>query len=407
MRRGSQSKSWERAVYVQDGVHGKPLKIALLTLKFSPLLGGDVTHTAHLAHHLAEQGIETHIITIRSYFPTKDRFGESVRLHRLSLPATTTELETLGLKRLLYMISSFFLLLRLLFQDRLDLVHAHGWDPAVVGGFFTRIFGVPFVLTVHGIPKPRDSFSKTVFQLLERWILRLCSSKDSRMIALTKSDRYRLMGLGVDEKTVDLIPNGINIGEFEGLHPRGFREKYGISSDRFLALFVGRLHEQKGFEVLIRAAKHLKGEDVCFVAVGSGHKADEYLKLVDELGVENIIFTGEIDRGELLDAFISSDIFVLPSIFEGMPYVVLEAMAAGKPVVASRLPEIAEVVEESGTGILFEKDDDNSLARAILRLKNDRETARRMGKLGKRLIADRFDWRMVFQQTTETYRKVL
>ncbi len=383
------------------------MKIALLTLKFSPLLGGDVTHTVHLGRFLEKQGIETHIITIRSRVRTPDEPARYIQVHRLGLPATTTELETIGIKRVLYMASSFLLLLRLLLEDRLDLIHAHGWDPALVGGLFSRIFGVPLVLTVHGIPRPRKPISSAVFPFLEGVILWLCSLDHSRIVALTDSDAARLAELGVSRERIDVIPNGIDIHEFKGTRPGSFRKEYGISPEAFLALFVGRLHEQKGVEVLLQAAKRLRGDGVSFVVVGSGHQEKKYRTLARELNVDNVLFTGEIAREDLLDAFASSDVFVLPSIFEGMPYVILEAMAAGNPVVASRLPGLTEVIQEGKTGVLFEKGDDEGLAQAIRLLKRDRELARKMGGAGRRLVKDRFGWQVVFTKTIETYGKVL
>lgn len=385
----------------------RPLEIALLTLKFSPLLGGDVTHTLHLSRFLSEQEIKTRIVTIRSKIATQDIPEKNLQVYRLSLPATTTELETMGVKRILYMISSFLLLLRFLSGDVLDLIHAHGWDPALVGGLFSRIFGIPLVLTVHGIPRPIHPMSRMIFQFLERMILGLCSTERSRIIALTNSDRSRLVELGVCEEAIDVIPNGIDFREFERMRPRNFREERRISPNTFLALFVGRLHEQKGVEVLLRAAERLKEEDIHIVIVGSGHKEKEYRSLAEELRVDNVLFTGEIGKEDLLSAFASSDVFVLPSIFEGMPYVVLEAMASGKPVVASNLPGLAEVVAEGRNGILFEKGNDEDLAQAILRLKRNRRMARRMGKASRRLAKDRFNWQKVFRRTIDTYRRVL
>lgn len=383
------------------------MEIALLTLKFSPLLGGDVTHTRYLARFLSEQGIKTHILTIRSEASVNDLSVEYLQVHRLGLPATTTELETMGFKRFLYMISSFLLLFRLWSKRGLDLIHAHGWDPALVGGLFSRIFGVPLVLTVHGIPSPRASISRRIFQFLEEMLLSLCSFKHSRIIALTNSDKSRLIELGVAEEAIDVIPNGIDLNEFQRVCLGEFRDRYQVSDETFLALFVGRLHEQKGVEVLLRAAERLKGDDVFFVVVGSGHKEREYKSLAQELGVENVLFTGEIGREELLAAFASSDVFVLPSIFEGMPYVVLEAMASGKPVVASDLPGLSEVITEGGNGILFEVGSDKDLAEAILRLKEDRGMTRSMGEASRRLAGDLFDWRKIFRRTIDIYRGVL
>ncbi len=383
------------------------MEIALLTLKFSPLLGGDVTHTRYLARFLSEQGIKTHILTIRSEASVNDLSGEHLQVHRLGLPATTTELETMGFKRFLYMISSFLLLFRLWSKHGLDLVHAHGWDPALVGGLFSRIFGVPLVLTVHGIPSPRASISRKIFQFLEEMLLSLCSFKHSRIIALTNSDKSRLIELGVAEEAIDVIPNGIDLNEFQRVCLGDFRDRHQVSDETFLALFVGRLHEQKGVEVLLRAAERLKGDDVFFVVVGSGHKEREYKILAQELQVENVLFTGEIGREELLAAFASSDVFVLPSIFEGMPYVILEAMASGKPVVASDLPGLSEVIAEGGNGILFKVGSDKDLAEGILRLKEDRGMTRSMGEASRRLAENLFDWRKIFRRTIDIYRRVL
>ena len=305
------------------------------------------------------------------------------------------------------MASSFLVLLRSLFKDRLDLIHAHGWDPALVGGLFSRIFRVPLVLTVHGIPRPRRRMPRMMFRFLERMILGLCCSSCSRIVALTESDRAELIDLGVGEELIEVIPNGIDVHEFDQVDPGGFRGDYGIPSDAFLALFVGRLHAQKGVETLLRAAKNVEGRNIHFVLVGSGHKETEYRGLAEELHVKNVCFAGEVKREVLLSAFASCDVFVLPSIFEGMPYVVLEAMAASRPVVASRIPGLAEVIQDGENGLLFDGADDKDLARVILSLELDREKAREMGEAGRKLVEKEFDWKRVFYKITETYRGLL
>jgi len=383
------------------------LRIVLLTLKFPPLLGGDVTHTLYLARFLSSQGIDTHVVTIKTKTASCFELDERLEVHRLGLPSTTTELERFGFKRLLYMILSSLWLLKLHFRERIDLVHAHGWDPAIVGGVFSRLFGVPLVLTVHGIPRPKEPLAGLMFPLLESLIVRLCSSRRSRLIALTQSDRSSLLEMGVDEEAIDIIPNGIDVEEFERIDSAGFRESHGISSEAFLVLFVGRLHGQKGVETLLRAANRLKEGDIHFLIVGSGHKEKEYKDLASALEVENTFFLGEIERDELLKAFASSDTFVLPSLFEGLPYVVLEAMAAGKPVVATRLPGLAEVIDEGVNGLLFDEGDDEELAEAILRLRGDRVAAEKMGEGGRELVEKRFDWRSVFKEVLEVYMRIL
>jgi glycosyltransferase involved in cell wall biosynthesis len=385
----------------------RPLEIVLLTLKFFPLLGGDVTHTRYLARFLSEKEFRTHILTIQPQDHVQDVSGENLEVHRLGFSATTTELETVGFKRFVYMISSFIFLIRLLSKHGVDLIHAHGWDPALVGGLFSRIFGVPLVLTVHGIPRPRDPILGMVFQFLEGGLLRLCSSKHSRIIALTNSDKSRLIELGVKEEAIDVIPNGVDVREFGRERSSKFRDRYGVSDEAFLVLFVGRLHEQKGVEVLLRAAERLKDVDVYFLVVGSGHKEREYKNLAQELQLKNVFFTGEIGREEVLVAFASSDVFVLPSIFEGMPYVVLEAMASGRPVVASNLPGLSEVIAEGGNGVLFDTGSDKDLAKAVLHLKENRSMTRSMGEASRRLAEDLFDWREVFGKTMDTYREIL
>jgi glycosyltransferase involved in cell wall biosynthesis len=251
-------------------------------------------------------------------------------------------------------------LVDLIQYDGYELVHAHTPRTAIVGRWAARRAGVPFVYHVHS-PAGRDSTYR-----LSNWantaVEAVCLRGADRLIAVSPSLRQYMLERGIADERVACVPNGVP----EASDAVERRPPTGTWTLGTIALF----RQRKGTEVLIEALAALRsrGLNVRLRAVG-GFETPEYEKamrdLAERLGLQDAIdwigFTRDVNR-ELT----KMDLFVLPSLFgEGLPMVVLEAMAAGVPVVASRVEGVPEAVRHRETGLLVEPRSVSQLAGAI------------------------------------------
>lgn len=199
-----------------------------------------------------------------------------------------------------------------------------------------------------------------------------------------------------------VVPNGIDPEEYANL-PGGarFRARYQLG-DAPVCLFMGRLHERKGVQVLIEAFRAANVPGARLVVAGPD---EGMLERITPLLDDRIVVTGYLDGQDRLAAFAAADVFALPSIGEGLPMVALEAMGAGLPVILSAgcyLPEAATY----GAGLIVEPDC-ASLSAALQHLLDNPAERERMGQRGRQLIRERFTWDAVALQLEQVYRSLL
>jgi len=186
-----------------------------------------------------------------------------------------------------------------------------------------------------------------------------------------------------------VVPELIELGAWRRLLDASPAQR----SSRFTVLFVGRLYRRKRLDVLLRAAARLR--DVEVRIVGNGPNADQWRRLSHQLKLENsVTWLGDISRAQLAAEYKRSDLFCLPSVQEGFGIVLLEAMAAGKPIVASRAAAIPEVVPH---GMLVEPENPEALAAAIEKLRDSPDTGDMLARAGTTWVA-RFDAPLVARQ---------
>jgi glycosyltransferase involved in cell wall biosynthesis len=188
-------------------------------------------------------------------------------------------------------------------------------------------------------------------------------------------------------------------------------EKYGLPADRFLVFSLGQMIERKGYRVLLEAARHLQRrehESLHFVWVGTATRNPEIEARIDEYGLRDsfrTITSGEIgeSRQDLLLLLRLADLFVLPSLSEGLPVSLVEAMALGKACVASNINAIPEAIKDHETGVLVAPGDHLELAQAIAELQADAGLRERLGMAGQAYARANFDERIAARTTVEYY----
>lgn len=292
-----------------------------------------------------------------------------------------------------------------------DVVHLHGhWSfQNIVLHHYVKKFSIPYVFQAHGC-LPRDFSLQRMKRVYDLLFGTKILNDASKVIAVTRMEAQQYYSRGVPKHKVALVPNGVNLSQL--IATKGaFRTRFSISSHWRIILFLGRLHPLKGIDLLIEAYARLVEEfdDIMLVVVGpdEGHLSN-LRQQVRSLGLtRNVLFTGLLCGNEKLQAYIDSEVFVLPSRYEIFGLVILEAYAFSVPVVASNLPSISQIVQDGQTGYLFKPGHVQSLVDGIARVLRNREDAKKMGANGRRLVEDRYTIDRVVESIEAIYDDLL
>jgi glycosyltransferase involved in cell wall biosynthesis len=236
------------------------------------------------------------------------------------------------------------------------------------------------------------------------WYTRyLYNQKVDGVIAISRKIVELLVQAGVDPEKIRLIYSGIDLRRFEPA-----ASDCGVQNEEIVVGMAAVLEERKGHRFLLEAARQLKAQGcrIQYYLAGEGSLRKSLEEMSSRLGLkENVRFLGFVAD---MPAFLSKvDIFVLPSLFEGLGVSVLEAMAAGKPVIASRVGGLAELVIDAVTGFLVGPGDIEGLAGAILKLEGDRAMIGEMGRKGRERVRENFTMEQMARQNEEYYYDLL
>lgn len=283
-------------------------------------------------------------------------------------------------------------------RRRVDVLHTHGYKADICGYAASWPRRAALVSTCHNWPDRRPAMR--AYAVMDRLVLR----RFDGVAAAAGPVAAVLKRAGIPGAVA--LANGVELERFQQAAPT-LRDRIPEGCDQLVG-FIGRLVPAKGGEFLIRAAqKVLAGRPrAAFVFVGEGPSGKEWQALAERLGISrHVLFTGA--RNDMPGVYASLDVLVLPSLIEATPMCLLEAMAAGRPVIATRVGSVPEVVLPDITGLLLEPGDAGGLAEAILRLLNDLDLARRMGEQGRAHVEQRFSAQAMARAYIDLYRRAL
>jgi glycosyltransferase involved in cell wall biosynthesis len=267
-------------------------------------------------------------------------------------------------------------------RRRPDVVHLYMLKARLLGALAARVTGVPVVVeTLHG--NLLQGYYNRMFTGLILWIERVSGRVlVDRVIAVTSGQRDELLRFGIaPRRRMALQLPGMDVSAFRDLSDRRgvMRGRLGLSDATMIVGTIGRLVPIKGLDVFLDAAARVlsSSSDVCFVIAGDGPLRQDLEAQRDRLGLgERCVFLGEVT--DIRGFYADTDIVVMSSRNEGAPIVLIEATAAGRPIVATRVGGVPDMVEDGVSALLVPPDDAAALGESILRVVRDEGLRRRM-----------------------------
>lgn len=378
------------------------MRILQVSPYYPPHIGGIEYHVEALSRKLVEAGHE--VVVYTSNVPQSEEFETvaGVQIYRFNCPFAPLNNPLMP-----------GLFLKLIRGNKFDVIHAHGHfhiSSNMVA--FSNVFASrPFVLTSHGTILGYQGWKRALEILFDKTIGKLTLRAADRVIALTPTQARMLKNLGADPRRIVVIPLWMDMDQ---VNPHAdaekFRDTYELSG-KMIVLFVGRLLPIKGLQYLIEAAKLIETRPTIVIVgdeapgyPGTKRILEEQVKM---LGSDrDIIFTGGFPKEDLAAAYKAADLFVLPSLAEGLPLVLLEAMAYKKCVIATNVPGNLDVVKDGWNGSLVEPRNSQQLAHKMDLLLTDKDTRERLGTQARQDIEQNYSPEAVLGRILTLYQEI-
>jgi glycosyltransferase involved in cell wall biosynthesis len=292
-----------------------------------------------------------------------------------------------------------------------DLVHAHeDFQPVTFFAMLScKVKGIPFMYTQERYYYPRPPW-KQFYQLYEKSICKIVQKNADAIVARSTAAKEFLVANKAPYERIKVIPAGVDIEEFYPKDNTTFKETLGYDTAP-LILTVARLHPNKGLPNLIKAMKYVikKVPSAKLVILGKGSLYLPLKKLAHYLGIEHSVrfHTDPIPNNKMITVYSSCDIFVLPSLREPFGRALVEALACGKPAIATKIGGPKDLIIDEKTGFLVQPGDIKQLATRMITLLTDHDLAEKMGSNARRRIEKEYDWEVIANAYEEVYSQIL
>lgn len=378
----------------------------MVTPTFLPYLGGQEVYVQELSENLVQRGHEVTIFTTDAV--SRIPFKRAITKQQEGDAFTVIRFPCYG-----FLYSYIPIAPRLIFSilskkiSHYHIVHVHGFGhfTSDIVALMRRTFKVPVVLTTHGLHQETGQqgiLRSLLWSYYRDTCVRFTLNTVDRVLVLSPDEIRYLARFGSDvQEKVKVVPIGVATEEFSHPKPR-------THIGRPMVLYVGRIYPGKGLEFLIEAISRLKQYNPLAMFVG---EKTEFAKALQEqatnMGVaKNVILTGFVDEKEKMRLISEATVFCLPSKYEGASLAVLEAMAAGKPIVATKTGGLQYLVDDRSSGFLVRYGNVDEIAACLEKTITDPGLRNEMGKKG-RAIAERHAWSNVTRMIEGTYLEIL
>jgi sugar transferase (PEP-CTERM/EpsH1 system associated) len=370
----------------------------------------DRINILHIYQNSKIGGIQQQLINLLNAYD-KDVFNPIFcclsPLHEIGQEMQRSGVETIALNRKRYHKVSPGIVMdlyRIMKEKNIHVVRTHKYRSNLYGRIAAWLAGVPVVVaSVHGNYRTDKRFEHKI-------VNKLLYHVTDRIIAVSESIREDIIKFdNLDPSKIMVFRNGVNLERFcdKGRSKTILRE-LSLPDDAMILGFIGRLVINKGVGYLLDAFHKVKqkNKNIKLLLVGDGVLMDELKAKAQRSGLsEDVIFTGS--RRDIVDILSTIDVFVMPSIAEGLPNALLEAMAVGKPIVASAVGGIPEVIKDEVTGMLVRPGDAEALAEALNKAIDDREIAEKMGLEARKLVQSNYSIDATARRWESLYRSLL
>ncbi len=385
------------------GTNGAAPKVCFITREYPPnVYGGAGVHVMHLARELAQvmdvevrcfgdQDLTEGRLRVKGYQPW-GRMAEGAEQRFNSVLGTfSTDLSIV--------------------RDPLDaIVHAHTWYAAMAGFMAKELYDVPLAVTVHSLepfrPWKEEQLGRSYH--LSTWIERVALEAADRVIAVSSQSKGEILThFNIPPERVTVIHNGIDLATWKPSSARATRQAYGIEGDYIL--FVGRVCRQKGMIHLLEAMKYVDPDVrlVCCAAAADTPEIEQEIAAKVNETPRCLWINAWLHEEQYIELYSHCAVFACPSVYEPFGIINLEAMACERPVVASAVGGIPEVVVPGETGLLVPPANSRALANALNRVLRDRAAAHAMGLAGRRRVEEHFSWTTIAARTHRMYQELL
>ena len=357
------------------------MRVAVIIDTWFPFIGGGQINAWEISKRIAKGDITIDIIT-RNNGHDNLQLSKNLKVFKLGPKAAADD----TISKIAYLVRSFLFV----YKKKYDLVHAHAFLPGITARLLMISKGIPAILTVHG-----TSIGTGLLSLLSEYVEKFLLTQVRYSTQITVSRDF-LKFKNVN-KNVIYIPNGIDIDRFDRIQIQKAKDS--------TLIFVGRLHPQKNLETLIQAVAILTKDfpDIQLLIVGNGKQKALLKKLIQTLHLKNHVkLLGQKSGLDLIRLYKSSNIFILPSIYEGQPLTLLEAWAAKLPVIVSNTGDCQYLVKDGKNGYLINNILDSiQIAKVIKKALIDKNT-NKMGQNGYNLVK-KYSWEKSAQETFKVY----
>jgi len=394
-------------------------KICFISPEYLPLSGGTGAYVYYLSKELIKHGNSICILT--GYSQGGDvRVNEKLSVYFLKTTKTPI------VKSFMFAASAFRKLNGFPKSAGVDVIHAN--LPLVPNFAVPSGFGKTLVTTVHSTWKGEaeaikgEPYSRLnpneKFMVSFNWFLRIFEErmleKSNKIIAVSEFTRRELhQYYRVKDQQIHVIHNGVDVNKFKPEDDKSkAKQELGFKPDDIAILSVGRLYARKGLFTLIESMPAVvrKFPHAKFIVSGRG-QSNEMKKLIihaEKLGVRNnIVFTGYYPDAKLPRLYQAADVFAFSTFYENLPFAVLEALSTGLPVVTTNVGGIPEMIENGKNGFLVQPFNSRELADRILYYLEHPQTAAEMASSARKIIEERFDWRLIVQKVLKVYGEAL
>lgn len=291
-----------------------------------------------------------------------------------------------------------------------DVVHSHTWYAAMAGFMAKMLYEVPYVATVHSLeplrPWKEEQLGRSYH--LTAWIERVALESADRVVAVSHQSKGEILdNFDIAPERVAVIHNGIDLETWKHSPASATRHNYGIEGDYIL--FVGRTCRQKGMVHLLEAMKGIDSSVrlVCCTSAPDTPEIEAEIAAKVKETPRCLWINSLLREEQYIELYSNCAVFACPSVYEPFGIINLEAMACARPVVASAVGGIPEVVLPGKTGLLVPPADPAALAEAINAILRDRDMARTMGLAGRRRAQEYFSWTSIAAKTRMMYEELL